>query len=269
VTDNISDILAYYDDYPEHDRLERHQLERDVTWRFLDKYLPLRGKILEIGAATGAYTIPLAKRGYSVTAVDLSAKYLEICRKRVVEEGLEKKVNCLVADARDLSEVGNKLFDVVLIMGPFYNLVEEESRKIALKEASQRLKPGGKIFSAFVSRYGIWGSQMYANPESIAARPADMRSILKEGKETGETLGKGGFPAYFSKVTEIIPFHRRAGFKTLALAGVEPAGVSDGIYMSLQGETRKLWLDLLYKISTEKTIIGASCHLLYIGVKEG
>src|SRR4030042_3746088 len=129
MADYISDIRAYYDNYPEHDRLERHQLERDVTWRYLDKYLPPRGKILEIGAATGAYTIPLAKRGYSVTAVDLSPKLIEVCRKRVIEEGLEKKVTCLVADARDLSSVGNTLFDAVLIMGPLYHLVEEEDRK--------------------------------------------------------------------------------------------------------------------------------------------
>jgi len=40
MTDNISNIQAYYDRYTENDRLERHQLERDVTWRYLDKYLP-------------------------------------------------------------------------------------------------------------------------------------------------------------------------------------------------------------------------------------
>jgi S-adenosylmethionine-dependent methyltransferase len=94
MADYISDIRAYYDKYPEYDRLERHQMERDVTWRYLDKYLPPRGKILEIGAATGAYTILLAKRGYSVVAVDLSPRLLEICRKRVTEEGLQKKVTC-------------------------------------------------------------------------------------------------------------------------------------------------------------------------------
>ncbi len=40
--DDVSDIVTYYASDParEHDRLERHQLERDLTWRYLDRYLP-------------------------------------------------------------------------------------------------------------------------------------------------------------------------------------------------------------------------------------
>jgi S-adenosylmethionine-dependent methyltransferase len=271
MADNISDIQAFYDGYAdkEIDRLERHQLEHDITWRYLDKYLPARGKILEIGAATGTYTIPLAKRGYSVTAVDLSSKLLEVCRKRVAEEGLERKVTCLVADARDLSKVGNTLFDVVLMMGPLYHLVEEEDRKMALNEAYKRLKPGGRIFSAFVSRYGIWGNEMVKFPGNIITRQEDLRSVLKDGRDVDRTHTEGGFRAYFSNVMDITPLHEQAGFRTLALAGVEPAGVPDGIYTALQGETRKAWLDLLFSISAEKTVIGASCHILYIGEKIG
>lgn len=267
MTDNISNIQAYYDRYTESDRLERHQLERDVTWRYLDKYLPSRGKILEIGAATGAYTIPLAKRGYSVTAVDLSPKLLDICQKRIAEEKLETKVICLVGDARDLSNVGCTQYDAVLMMGPLYNLIDKADRRKALDEAFERLKPGGKIFSAFISRYGIWGSQLINDPDSVVARPADLKSVIKKGKDTDRTLSKGGFPGYFSDVKDIAPLHKLAGFKMITLAGVEPAGVDDRLYNNLHGETRQKWLDLLFSISTEKSIIGASCHLLYIGEK--
>lgn len=70
--DAIDDIRAYYDkpECGEDSRLERHQLERDVTIRFLQDYLPPKGRVLEIGAATGAYTLWLAGRGHPVTAVD-------------------------------------------------------------------------------------------------------------------------------------------------------------------------------------------------------
>jgi len=49
VTDDTSDIRQYYEESVEKEdgRLERHQLERDMTWRYLDKYLPRQGKILE------------------------------------------------------------------------------------------------------------------------------------------------------------------------------------------------------------------------------
>ena len=40
--DDVSDIAAFYSSDPEkeHHRLEEHQLEFDLTWRYLDQYLP-------------------------------------------------------------------------------------------------------------------------------------------------------------------------------------------------------------------------------------
>ena len=75
MSDDVSDIAFYYNNDPdrEHTRLERHQLEYELTWRYLDHYLPSIASILEIGAATGRYTLELAKRGHTITAVDMSA----------------------------------------------------------------------------------------------------------------------------------------------------------------------------------------------------
>ena len=74
MSDDVSDIAAYYNTDPERERsrLERHQLEHDLTRRYLNQYLPPQGSILEIGEATRRYTLELAKRGYHVTAVDSS-----------------------------------------------------------------------------------------------------------------------------------------------------------------------------------------------------
>jgi len=85
MTDDVSDIASFYDSDPgrEHRRLEEHQLEYDLTWRYLSQYLPAQGSILEVGAATGRYTVELAKRGCALTAVDLSAALIEECRKNV------------------------------------------------------------------------------------------------------------------------------------------------------------------------------------------
>ena len=77
--DDISDIQAMYDRDPdsEHTRLERHQLEYELTLRYLDRYLPKEGTILEIGPATGRYTLFMAQRGLQITAVDLSPVLLD------------------------------------------------------------------------------------------------------------------------------------------------------------------------------------------------
>ena len=159
MSDDVSDIAAFYNSDPEkeHNRLARHQLEYELTCRYLHQYLPPQGSILEVGAASGRYTLELAKRGYTITVVDLSAALIEECRKRIVAEGVEKQVRLVVADARDLGQVSETGFDAVLLMGPLYHLIEEADRKVALKEAFNRLRAGGVIFSSFLSRFGILG----------------------------------------------------------------------------------------------------------------
>jgi S-adenosylmethionine-dependent methyltransferase len=268
MTDDVSDIVAFYNSAleSEQSRLERHQLEHDLTWRYLNRYLPSEGAILEVGAATGRYTLELAKRGYALTAVDLSAVLIEKCRKGILDQGLERQVRFIVADARNLSEVAGKGFDAVLLMGPLYHLVVDADRKMALKESFDRLREGGVIFSSFISRFGIMGDLLKNVPDWIGNQ-AEVRSVLEEGKSPDD-FPRGGFRGYFAQPSEIAPLHEEIGFDTLVLAGVEPAiSADDESYNRLQGKQRGQWLDLLHTISTERSILGASRHLLYIGQK--
>lgn len=266
--DDIGDIAAFYNNNPdaEHFRLDRHQLEFDLTLRYLKKYLPPKGSILEIGAATGRYTIELARRGYDITAVDISEKLFDRCRVLLQSEGLEHKVKFMVADARDLGLVSKNDFDAVLMMGPLYHLVYENDRKQALNEAFTRLGKDGLIFSTFISRYGIFGELMKNVPEWIE-KESEVRSLLELGRDP-EHYPKGNFRGYFANVSELAPLHEAAGFKTLVVAGVEP-GISaqDEIYNTLEGKRRELWLDLLFRTSAESATVGASRHLIYIGKK--
>lgn len=270
MSDDVSDIRAFYNNDPakEHARLEERQLEYDLTWRYLDHYLPAQGSILEVGAATGRYTLELAKRGYQVTAVDLSSEQLEVNRKNLAAAGLENQVRMVVADARDLGEVTGKQFDAVLLMGPLYHLIVEADRKAVLKQAFDRLRDDGILFSAFLSRLGLLSDLLRNNPGWIENR-AEVESILTNGKRPDESP-RGGFRAYFAPITEIAPLHEAVGFETVTVAGVEPAIAAHyESYNTLEDKRRELWLDMLYAMSTEPSIIGASRHLLYVGRKKG
>ena len=268
MSDDVRDIADFYNRDPEQEqmRLGAHQLEYDLTWRYLERYLPARGSVLEIGAATGRYTLELAKRGYAVTAVDMSAALLERCGKRLAEQRLGKHVRRILADARDLGQVTERDFDAVLLMGPLYHLILEDDRKQALGQAVERLRAGGMLFSAFISRYGILGDLIKNVPNWIEGQH-EVRSVLEIGKDPDD-FPRGGFRGYFARVPEIAPLHEAAGLKTIALAGVEPAiSADDESYNSLEGQRRLMWLDLLEEISTEPSSIAASRHLLYVGQK--
>lgn len=268
MSDDVSDIAAFYNSDPagEDARLERHQLEYDLTWRHLNRYLPSQGAILEIGAATGKYTLALAKQGYAVTAVDLSAALLDQCRRNLAEAGLERHVRFVVADARNLDAVPERGFDAVLLMGPLYHLVLEADRNVALRQAFDRLRGGGVIFSSFISRLGVMGDLLRTIPDWIEDQ-AEVRSLLENGRRPDDAP-RGGFRGYFAHASEISPLHEGVGFETLVVAGVEPAiSADDESYNKLEGRQRQLWLDLLYEISAHETTIGASRHLLYVGRK--
>jgi len=268
MSDDIRDIQAFYDSIPEkeHQRLEDHQLEYDLTWRYFERYLPANGSILEIGAATGRYTVELAKRGYNVTAVDLSAELLTVCRQRIADAGLAGQVQFVVADARDLSQVTEKNYDAVLLMGPLYHLIVEADRQAALNQAVDRLRKGGVIFTAFLSRFGLLSDLIRNKPEWIDNQ-VEVQSVMNDGKRP-EHFPRGGFRAYFMPISEIVPVHEVLGFETLTVAGVEPAvGADDERYNQLEGEQRQRWLDVLYAVSAEPSIIGASKHVLYVGRK--
>jgi S-adenosylmethionine-dependent methyltransferase len=152
-------------------------------------------------------------------------------------------------------------------MGPLYHLIVEAERKQALRQVFERVRPGGVLFSAFISRFGIMGDLIKELPYWIEDQPA-VRSHLERGRRPDDAP-RGGFRGYFAQVSEIAPLHEAIGFETLALAAVEPAiSADDESYNRLEGKQRELWLDLLHQLSTEKSIIGASRHLLYIGRKK-
>lgn len=266
--DDIGDVADFYNQeaQTEDRRLENHRLEYDLTWRYLQRYLPAGGKILELGAATGRYTLELARKGYNVTAVDISPVELEVCRNRLSEQNLTDRVRLVTADARDLSQVKDGDYDACLAMGPLYHLVIGSDRRLVLGNAFEQLRTGGVIFSTWISRFGVIGDIMKNIPEWINDQES-VESLLARGRRP-DGRPPGGFRGYFARVGEIVPLHEEVGFETILIAALEP-GISadDECYNRLEGQLRARWLDLLERISTEETSIGASRHLLYIGRK--
>jgi ubiquinone/menaquinone biosynthesis C-methylase UbiE len=268
--DDITDIREMYNANweKEDDRLLRHQLERDITWRYLEKYLPPPGmKVLEIGAATGRYTMELARRGYSVLAVDIASDLVARAKTRIDDLGLGSRVEFRVGDVRTCSDIPESSFDAALVMGPLYHLVLQEDRELVLERVFKFLKPGGVVFSAWISRFGIFGDNLKKMPGLIFKKEA-VESILERGCDLDLFHPKSNFRGYFATADEIAPIHEKTGFGTLALAGTEPAiSADDASYNCLEGERRQLWLDLLFKLSAEPSMIASSRHMLYVGKK--
>jgi ubiquinone/menaquinone biosynthesis C-methylase UbiE len=154
-------IIDKYSEYDEDTRLisdRGHNVEYLTTMRYIQKFLKPGDRILEIGAATGRYSIALAKAGYDVTAVDLVPKHVEIMKSKTRRL---KNFKCMVADALDLSQFEDNSFDMVLNFGPMYHLFNQKDKKQAIRETLRVAATDGICMFAylpcasFMTGYGL------------------------------------------------------------------------------------------------------------------
>ena len=76
------------------------RINRLLRWRLLEGHLDGIRTILDIGAGTGSFSIPLAQRGFRVTHVDFSEKMIERAREKA---GGSPNLEFVAANSADLS----------------------------------------------------------------------------------------------------------------------------------------------------------------------
>ncbi|MDR1902691.1 MAG: class I SAM-dependent methyltransferase [Treponema sp.] len=94
--------------------------------------------ILEAAPGPGYVAIELAKMGYSVTGMDLSADFIEICKANAARE--RATVDFVQGNVSSMPFDENK-FDFLFCSAAFKNFHDPAS---ALREMYRVLKPGGK-----------------------------------------------------------------------------------------------------------------------------
>lgn len=147
-TDPLGYLSRHYGSYDEEGRLDtRHgQVEYLTTMRYIERYLRPGMKVLEIGAATGRYSLTLARKGYNVTAIELVQHNIDVFRKKLRPGDT---VDLQQGNALDLSRFADNTFDITLLFGPMYHLYTGEDQTRALEEALRVTKPGGLLFVAY------------------------------------------------------------------------------------------------------------------------
>jgi 2-polyprenyl-3-methyl-5-hydroxy-6-metoxy-1,4-benzoquinol methylase len=114
-------------------------------------------RILDIGCGTGRHAIELAKRGYTVTGIDLSESQINRAKQKAQAENID--VTFQQADARHL-QFSNE-FDLVIMLceGGFSLMETDEMNFSILNSATQALKNEGQfIFNALNVLFPLYHS---------------------------------------------------------------------------------------------------------------
>ena len=148
--DPLQVFVSYADFYDAIYQDKDYEVECDFIERLFAEHA--RGNvrsILDLGCGTGGHTIPLARRGYAMTGVDISQGMLDKARVKAEEAGVGLAWHR--GDVRDF-DLG-ATFDAVLFM--FAVIAYQETNTdlaAALRAARRHLEPGGLLI--FDTWYG-------------------------------------------------------------------------------------------------------------------
>lgn len=95
------------------------------------------GRVLELGVGTGRVALPLARKGLSVTGVDVSEGMLE----RLREKDPDHLVTAVRGDFVDLPVEGE--FDVVFVVNSLLQLTGVDTQARCIKRVAEHMAPGG------------------------------------------------------------------------------------------------------------------------------
>ncbi len=259
----MTELELYYNKFNEDKRLQsRHgQVEFLTSMKYIHVYLEQLEQIkkrdhiqlLDIGAGTGGYSIPLSEEGYDVTAVELVKHNLG----RLKQKG--KKVKAYQGNAMKLSRFADESFDITLLFGPMYHLHSEEDKLKALSEAKRVTRKGGFLFVAYImNEYSVI---------TYAFKERHIKENIANGMldSTFHCTEKGN-PLYsMVRLEDIEKWNHTIGLvreKIIAADGA--ANYIRPFLNALDEEEFKLFLQYHYSTCERADLMGASGHTVDI-----
>ena len=114
---------------------------------------PASFPILDIGAGTGRNTLPLARRGHPLDAVELSSQFAETIRQQAGREALAVRV--IQRDVFTSSDDLRRDYQLILLSEVASDFRSTEQLRAVFELAAQCLAPGGRLLlNVFLARAG-------------------------------------------------------------------------------------------------------------------
>jgi len=270
LTDVERIVGAFYDQMADDEqvRLEKaFPVEYLMTARYLERHVPERSVVADVGVGGGQYDELLARRQCRLYLADVSERLLQGAVARLDSCGLGAAViDARVASAARLSHLGDASVDGILLLGPLYHLLAPGERHRAVAEANRVLKPGGVLFASAVNRLVgvLYGFALEADRGN--EQLSRYLRFLDDGL-TDPEFAPGIGRAYFATPEEFAALFV-GQFDTIMLAGLESVTATrQESFPDLSRADRAAWLEILELVAESRDALAMSEHLLFVGRK--
>ena len=260
-------IVESYENSQEENRLASNNARRIeflTTTRIMDELIEKKSSILDCAAGTGIYAFHLADKGHQVTATDITPRHVEYINNKLKCKAYQMET--AVLDATDMSMFADKSFDVVLNMGPFYHLLDEEQRHRCMAESLRVLKKGGLIFTAYIPRYYVFQYVALSDNKYLDAELA--HQLIETGILRHDDEKCFWTDTYYATKVEMEQMYREYHLEIVdhfAQDGTTPAFAAK--VDKWDAEQFKTWCDYHYSVCREDSLLGASNHVIIVGKK--
>jgi SAM-dependent methyltransferase len=192
----------------------------DADQRFVERHCPQPGRLIDLGCGTGRLLPPLARRGYFVLGVDLSAAMLAVARAKAADA----PVHLLRANLTELDALRGASFDYATCLFSTLGMVTGPGmRERVVGHAGRLLRPGG--------RFVLHVHNLWFNAWDRGGRAWLLRDRLWGGASVGDRLmpahqGLAGLTLHLFTRREAVRLLTAAGFRVLEVRplGLGPEG---------------------------------------------
>lgn len=251
-TELVQELYRRADEDSRLTRSQSAQVEFLTTVKYIEDTLPAGAKILDVGAGTGAYSLYLARKGYQVSALELSERNCAVFREKLTADD---KIELTQGNALDLSRYPDASFDAVLLFGPLYHLHSEADRLQCIREARRVCRRGGKIFFAFISHDMVILTMQQAHDDYLLHGDYDKATFRLDDR-----------PFVFHTVDDCRALLARGGVELEREVAADGASeLLGGMIDRMDADSFRQYLRYHFYLCEKKEFLGMSNHLLFIG----